>query len=130
VILLDTQVVLWLMSDRLRLSTHAAEAIRKERQGRDGISIASSTLWEIAITLTRGRIELRGTLAEYLDRVESTFLVLPITGSIAARSMLFTSQYPRDPMDRIIGATSVVHGLKLVTADKEIRASGEVDCIW
>ena len=129
-ILLDTHVVLWLMSERDRLSAKAAEAISKGRQGGDGISVASSTLWEIAMTWTRGRIRLPGALADYLRLVESTFLVLPITGVISARSMLFTPQYPRDPADRIIGATAVVHGLSLVTADKGIRSSGEVDCIW
>jgi len=38
--------------------------------------------------------------------------------------------YPCDPMDRIIGATAIVEGLPLVTADTHIQASKAVATIW
>lgn len=78
----------------------------------------------------KGRMVLPTPLTAYLRYLETTFIVLPITAAIAERSTLFGRGYPSDPTDRLIGATALVHGLQLVTADRGIIASGEVDCIW
>jgi PIN domain nuclease of toxin-antitoxin system len=39
-------------------------------------------------------------------------------------------KYPRDPADRIIGATAIVEGMRLVTADKLIRQAKVAQTIW
>ena len=82
------------------------------------------------MTYSKGGLYVPGTLGEYLSVIEKTFTVLPITGGIAVRSQLFSDRYPKDPTDRIIGATAVVNSGKLITADRKIRDSGEVECIW
>jgi PIN domain nuclease of toxin-antitoxin system len=94
------------------------------------LAIADITLREIAWLVSTGRISVHPRLSTYLDFVESLFQVIPISGKIAERSMQFSAAYPRDPADRLIGATAVVHGARLVTKDAPIRRSGEVDCIW
>jgi PIN domain nuclease of toxin-antitoxin system len=38
--------------------------------------------------------------------------------------------YPRDPQDRLIGATALVEGIKLVTHDRLIKESGIVPIVW
>jgi predicted nucleic acid-binding protein len=38
--------------------------------------------------------------------------------------------YPKDPADRIIGATALVEGLSLLTADRAIRRSRALQSIW
>ncbi len=78
----------------------------------------------------RGEMRVPGSLLQFLQGLESAFVVLPITAAIAARSMQFSSSFPRDPAERIIAATAIVHGLQLVTGNEPIRASGEVNCIW
>ena len=78
----------------------------------------------------KGRVRIHGSLSEYLSALERVFDVLPINGAVAARAISFSSTYPRDPADRIIGATALVHGMLLVTADGLIRRSGEVECVW
>ncbi len=77
-----------------------------------------------------GRVSVSSPLSIYLRFIESLFLVLPVTAEIAEQSVRFSSAYPNDPADRLIGATAVVHGMKLVTIDMKIRATKEVDCIW
>ncbi len=129
-ILLDTHVAIWMTMDKRLLSPAAAAAIRDTSRAGEGLAIASSTLWEIAMRSAEKEIRLPGTLSEYLHFVESVFVVLPITGAIAERSTLFTSKFPKDPTDRLIGATANVHGIRLVTKDKRIRASKQVDCVW
>jgi PIN domain nuclease of toxin-antitoxin system len=56
--------------------------------------------------------------------------VLPITPEIAARAAGFPDSYPKDPQDRLIGATALAEGVELVTHDKSIRRSGLVPVIW
>ena len=79
---------------------------------------------------SRGRIRPAVPLTTFLERIEQSYVVLPVTGAIAERSMRFSDAYPKDPADRIIGATALVRSLPLVTADRLIRKSGEVPCIW
>jgi PIN domain nuclease of toxin-antitoxin system len=102
------------------------------QQGRrDGeLAIADVTLREIAEAVSRKRIVVAGPAERYLAFVESLFRVVPIDARIAYRSTQFSAQYPKDPADRLIGATAIVHVAKLVTRDDAIRASGEVDCVW
>jgi len=79
---------------------------------------------------SKGRFLLPGPLGEYLRYIESVYVVLPITGAIAERAMAFSGPFPKDPTDRLIAATAVVHNIKLVTRDKPIRMSQQVVCIW
>jgi len=130
VILADTQAVAWLTLDRRELSQTALVTFAEAHTSGSGVGIASTTLWELAMMATRGIIKPRGSTLDYLRVIEKRFVVYPITGEIAERSMRFTDCYPKDPADRIIGATALVHNLRLVTADKPIRKSGEVPCIW
>ncbi len=44
--------------------------------------------------------------------------------------MRFPTAYPKDPADRIIGATALVDGFSLITADREIHRSKVVRTIW
>ncbi len=128
-ILLDTHVVIWLTIEPRKLSKTMAGMIGAERAGSRGIGIAGVTLMELAMLTTQGRIRPAIPLGPYLRRVEDLFVVLPITGTIAEHAMGFGAGYPKDPADRIIGATARVHGFPLLTRDKGIRRSGEVHCI-
>jgi PIN domain nuclease of toxin-antitoxin system len=130
VIVLDTHVAVWMTNDKHLLSEPAAAAIREASRQATGLAIASSTLWEVAMMSTNGQFRLRRTLAEYLSYLESIFVVLPINAAIAQLSVSFSENYPRNPMDRLIGATAIAHSATLVTKDERIRASGEVNCIW
>jgi PIN domain nuclease of toxin-antitoxin system len=129
VILIDTHATVWLAESPEQLSARAREAIRRERQI-DGLAISDKTLWELAMAISQGRLEVQTSMRDFLRVVERNFVVLPITGSIAERSVQFSDNFPKDPTDRIIGATALIHGMRLVTKDKKIRASKEVDCIW
>ena len=129
-ILLDTHVTVWMTTDKRQLSPAAATAIRHASRAGEGVAISGSTLWEIAMISNKGGFRLPSTLAEYLRYLESVFVVLPITAAVAELSISFSVRYPKNPTDRLIGATAVAHGLRLVTKDVGIRSSKEVDCIW
>jgi PIN domain nuclease of toxin-antitoxin system len=56
-----------------------------------------------------------------VDEVEARFIVLPISGRACVRALALPATYPKDPADRIIGATAIVEGMSLLTVDYEIR---------
>ncbi len=127
--LLDTHTVIWVAEKPHLLSAKAKAAIHEARQ-HSGLAVSDKTLWELAMLISRGRVAVRTSLREFLGAVERNFSVLPVTSAIAERSVLFSEKYPKDPADCIIGATAIVHGLELITADLPIRESGEVKTIW
>lgn len=129
-ILIDTHIVVWLALDPKKLSRKARAAIDEARQHGQGLAIASMSLFELALIATRGRIQLGVSIESFLQEVEALFIVKPLTGRIAARSQTLPATYPKDPMDRILGATALVEGLPLITADARIRKSKVVPTIW
>ena len=90
---------------------------------RAGLAISDITLLELATLARKDRIRLDISLESFLQEVESRFIVLPMSGRACARAMGLPATYPKDPADRIIGATALVEGLSLLTADRKIRRS-------
>jgi PIN domain nuclease of toxin-antitoxin system len=129
-ILVDTHVVVWLAFDQEKISSRARTVLDKTRDVGDGLAISDMTLLELGLLVSRGRIRLGISLESFLREIEARFVVLPITSRACARSMAFPTTYPKDPVDRIIGATALVEGLSLITADREIRSSKLVHTIW
>ena len=129
-IIVDTHVVVWLAFDQAQLSRKARTTIDDVRKNGEGLAISDITLLELATLASKGRIRLDISLESFLQEVEARFVVLPITGRACARAMGLPAAYPKDPADRIIGATALVEGLTLLTADREIRRAKVVHAIW
>jgi PIN domain nuclease of toxin-antitoxin system len=128
-ILLDTHVLLWMSLDPKKLSKKAREAILDAR-AKDGVAVASITLWELAWLAENGRVQVSGTVESFVRGCVSKVIIRPITPEIAVHAVQLPSDYPKDPQDRLIGATARVEGLPLVTADTDILASKAVTTIW
>jgi PIN domain nuclease of toxin-antitoxin system len=131
VILLDTHVLAWLVAQPEKLSRPAASAIRRARLS-DGVAISDTTLWELALLFARGILRSHGAVENALQTVvsRSGVSVFPITAQIAALATQFPEGYPKDPIDRLIGATARAEGLALVTRDERIRSSPLLKTIW
>ena len=129
-ILVDTHVVVWLALDQSQLSKKARAAIDDARQNGDGLAVSDITLLELATLSSKGRIRLDISLESFLYEIESRFVILPITGRACVRAIGLPATYPKDPADRIIGATALVEGIPLLTADRGIRRSRAISTIW
>jgi PIN domain nuclease of toxin-antitoxin system len=129
VILLDTHIAIWLVAEPDKLSKHAKEAIRAARiEG--GLAIASITLMELAWLAENGRVTTTLSVESFVRLCASKMTVLPITPEIAARAVSFPDPYPKNPQDRLIGATALVEGIQLITHDKQIKKSGMIPTVW
>ncbi len=128
-ILLDTHVLFWTGSQSHLLSKDAASAIRRARRG-DGVAISAISIWELALLFARGKIQGSGTIEASIRDLLEGVTVRPITVEIAALAMQFSDDYPRDPADRIIGATARAEGMTLVTRDERIRRSPLIRTVW
>ncbi len=128
-ILLDTHVVAWAADDPKRLTRDAASAIRRARRG-EGLAVSGITLWELAQLVARGRVQVFGSVETSVRALIEDMTVLPITPEIAALAAEFPDDYPRDPADRLIGATARAEGITLVTRDERIRRSPLIRTVW
>jgi len=129
-ILLDTNVVLWVAFDADRLSKKAKETIEEARRTAGGLAISDMTLLGLAMLASKKRIRLDVRAESFLSQVETSFSVLPMNAQICACAFALPQRYFKDPADRIIAGTALAEGLTLITADREIRKSGVVPTIW
>jgi len=129
VILLDSHVLIWAVADSKRLSKAAASAIRRARHG-DGLAVSAITAYEVAWQIALGRIKGYGSLETSVLRFLEGVTMRPITPEIAALAAQFPADYPRDPADRLIGATARAEGLTLITRDEKIRRSPLIKTVW
>jgi PIN domain nuclease of toxin-antitoxin system len=131
VILLDTHVLIWVVSNPSQLSREATRQVRNA-QRRDGCAIASITLWELGLLYQRNRLRGAGTIEASIREIldQSKVNVIEITPDIVALAMSFPESYPKDPGDRLIGATARALGISLITQDEKILASPLVRSVW
>jgi PIN domain nuclease of toxin-antitoxin system len=130
-IVLDTHVVVWWVSGAARISSRAARAIRAAL--RAGPVVASTiSIFEIANAARRGRLSLNQPLDDWLEALctlpELRFE--PLGVDIAKRAGGLGEAIPCDPADRIIVATAMTLGAKLVTADERLAKLPIVQVVW
>ena len=82
------------------------------------------------LACTASEIEITGTIDSFVHAISAPVVVKPLTAAIASMAAQFPEEYPKDPADRLIGATSRVEALPLVTADRQLRRSSLLDTIW
>jgi PIN domain nuclease of toxin-antitoxin system len=124
-ILLDTHILVWLLIAPEKLSTKARKAILAARKS-GPLALSTFSLWEIAWLAENKRIDIDVSVGSFVKKCASYVQVLPISSEIAVRSVQFPNSYPKDPQDRMIGATAIIEGIRLLTHDTRIAASGLV----
>ena len=131
-ILLDTHAVYWLNKAPQKLSGSAVRAIRRAAAS-TGLGLASISLWELALLIEARRLRLTGaTTQAFLAAVAQTpnLTILEITAEIAALAAQSPAGFPKDPADRLIAATALVHDIPIVTKDRQMQERADLRTIW
>ncbi len=130
-IVLDTHAWIWWVSSPEFLSETAKQAIDEAATGRN-IFISSISAWEIAMLVSRGRLKLTMSPEDWVAASEALpfFDFVPVSNSIALKSVQLPGILHNDPADRIIIATAVSLGALLVTKDEKIRSYPHVKTVW
>jgi PIN domain nuclease of toxin-antitoxin system len=119
-LLLDTNILLWLMSGSKRLTSNARSLIEDAFE----VYVSSVSLWEIAIKWRLGKIKEDPRLVA--DQLEAAGLrELQMTN----RHALATSTLPllhNDPFDRILIAQAITETMRLLTADAKLKPYSEL----
>ena len=111
-LLLDSQVLLWVLDDSRRLGRKARGLIGSA----DGVHISAATVWELTIKSMLGTLSVPADMSTRL--VEQGFLPLSVTAEHAAAIRDFPELARHDPFDRLLVAQADRMGLRLVTADR------------
>lgn len=113
-LLLDTHVLLWYLDNNPKLPEIWKRSI-EDRHNSVAVSIAS--LWEIAIKVSLGKLELLDSLTTIENILnQQGIAILPVRVSHLS-NLLNLPFYHRDPFDRLIIAQAQLEQLTLVSDD-------------
>jgi PIN domain nuclease of toxin-antitoxin system len=131
VILLDTHILVWWVSDDSKLSQKAKKLIESASKKQE-IIISSISIWEICLLVKESRLKLATDLETWIQKLESIPFIrfIPIDNSIAMKSVFLNEDLHKDPADRIIIATALKLGVKLITSDRKILNYKKVQTVW
>ncbi len=111
-LLLDSQVLLWLLDDNPRLGKLARETIASA--GR--VFVSAATVWELTIKTMLGKLAVPSQFSGRI--VDQGLTLLSISAEHAEGIRAFPELSRHDPFDRLLLAQASMAGLQLLTADR------------
>lgn len=114
-LLLDTNALIWTLTNRARLSSIAMDAIEDEA---NQVFVSVISAWEIEIKAAKRKLEIPSDL-------QDAFAVQGFEPlAVAMRHVYSVETLPRhhrDPFDRMIVAQAHLERMTIVTSDSEIK---------
>ena len=129
-IVLDTHVWIWWVSDNQGLRQAQRQAIADNVANRIGVSVISC--WEVAKLVRGGRMQLTIGVSEWLDEALAYpgVELLGFTPQIAVEANNLPGDFHRDPADQILVATARVYQCPLVSSDGSILRYAHVTTVY
>ena len=126
--LLDTHVLLWVLTDPARLSDPVAHLLGDSS---NRLHISAASAWEIATKVRLGKLPLAESITmgftQHLRRAAIETLDIATEHAILGGAMGWAH---RDPFDRMIAATAMVEGIALVSSDAVFGGVNGLRVIW
>jgi len=121
-LLLDTHIWYWSVVEPARLGRRVRHELTKVQ---NELWLSPVSTWEALLLHSKGRIQLRGNVRDWITRATMHMHEAPLTHEIvvAAHELPLPHQ---DPADRFLAATADVLGLTLVTADHRLLGLGTI----
>lgn len=116
-VVLDTHAVQWLAAEPHRLSRPAMAAV----SAADSLAVSAISWYELAWLAHRGKISAVVPIRSWLEDLARDIRTIGVTPAIADTAAQLPSSFPGDPADRLIFATAIEHGARLITKDRRLR---------
>jgi PIN domain nuclease of toxin-antitoxin system len=128
VTVLDTHAWVWWLDGDPRLSDAARTAIDTSGE----LTVSAISVWELATLERLGRLTLLPDIRRWVRRALAQPGVAPcaVTPEIALAAGSLLPPFPGDPADRIIYATALARGARLVTGDRRIARHDPERVVW
>lgn len=118
-ILLDTHVLLWLVSGSERLGKSARRRCDELTRTRE-IFVPAVSFWEIALLVRKNRITLPSPTSTWRSEIlDAGLSEIPLDGMTALEAPALRD-FHADPADQLIVAAAIRSGATLLTADERI----------
>ena len=117
-LLLDTHVVQWWSAEPERLSRAATRAVEEA----DELAVAAISWFELAWLARHERIVVTIPIRSWVEQLALQVRTVPQSIPIADTASSLPTSFPGDAADRLIYATAIEHGWRLVTKDRRLRA--------
>ena len=119
-LLLDTHTLLWILMDDKKLSKKARRLYLSEN---NDIYLSVASIWEIAIKVSIGKLNLSEPLKEFItNHIEGNnikLLAIETEDTYPIESLPF---HHRDPFDRLIIAQSMTRSYPILSVDNNFDA--------
>jgi len=117
-VLLDTHVVHWWSAAPEKLSTAAIAEI----DSADEVAVSSISWFELAWLAHHERIAVSTPVRSWLLGLAEDIRTIATTPAIADTAASLPASFPGDPADRLIFATAVESGFRLISRDQKLRS--------
>ena len=124
--LLDTHTLIWFLEGDKRLSTPAKDIICNNDVD---IYVSIVSLWEMAIKISLGKLELSQSLDQIIDKLPQQNITLLPTQTAHVLAVLRLPFEHRDPFDRLLIAQALVENMKFISNEALFLRYG-VDRVW
>ncbi len=123
-LLLDTHVWIWHVEGDASQVVSGTTALLDRSGAHSGLFVSDISYWEVAVKAAKAKIAFSVDVAVWLQRAEQApgIRFQSLTRPVLLQSTKLNGAVHNDPADRILLATSQVHGIPLVTADRQIIA--------
>ncbi|MCB0175137.1 MAG: type II toxin-antitoxin system VapC family toxin [Anaerolineae bacterium] len=119
-ILLDTHIWVWWVTESNRLAKELLQSI--EAAVDDGLGVSIISCWEVAKLVENNRLTLKLLVDEWLEQALGYpgIQLLELTPRIVVESTQLPGQFHRDPADQMIVATARAYNIAIATVDAKI----------
>ncbi|MHB8325003.1 MAG: type II toxin-antitoxin system VapC family toxin [Candidatus Dormibacteria bacterium] len=116
-VVLDTHVIQWWSVEPGRMSPAASQAVL----GTDELAVSAISWFELAWLARHERILVTVPLRSWLEDLSGQVRTIGVTPAIAATAVSLPSSFPGDTADRLVYATALECGGRLITKDLPLR---------
>jgi PIN domain nuclease of toxin-antitoxin system len=126
-LLLDSNVLLWAVSDRKRLTSRVRRLLDSEEHE---LCVSRASIWELSIKVAKGRLEMPGSsIQSLLDEIGKMGVrILPIGDAHIVRTETLPHHHG-DPFDRMIVAQALEEDCAILSSDVALAAY-DAQVIW